>query len=499
LAKIFICYRRDDSGPAAGRIYDRLERHFGRGQVFIDVDDVPPGVDYRDYLNRQIGDCDLVLAVMGPKWLTARDGRRGRRLDAPRDFVRTEIEIALKRGIPLIPILLEGVTMPRDDQLPISIQPLAFRNAATVHAAGGQFRGHMDRLIRGIEGLLDHAETELRAQPHTAPEPRSPDAAQRNPGKPWTSRPKTPPPAPPNPTPRSPERAQRSPGPAQPAKSEPPPKPEAQALLAEIADPATSSERRLAIGDRLAELGDPRPGVGLTDGGLPDIDWVEIPPGYFLYGERKEPYRTEGFRIARYPITNAQYQAFVAAGGYGEARWWQGLAQRIEGPDDPGWPQPNRPRETVTWYEAMAYCAWLGDRLGLAVRLPTEVEWERAARGTDGREYPWGDGYRAGHANIDEQEDRTGPSYLKQTTAVGLYPQGASPEGVLDLAGNVWEWCINAPEDPKQIQSRSTGPRVLRGGSWRSGLHLARARNVLLPDRRRAHCGFRVLCGPPIH
>jgi len=83
LAKIFICYRREDSGPAAGRIYDRLEHHFDRGQVFMDVDVVPLGVDYRDYLDRQIGDCDLVLAVMGPKWLTARDGRRGRRLDAP--------------------------------------------------------------------------------------------------------------------------------------------------------------------------------------------------------------------------------------------------------------------------------------------------------------------------------------------------------------------------------------------------------------------------------
>jgi hypothetical protein len=67
LAKIFICYRREDSGPAAGRIYDRLDHHFGRGQVFMDVDDVPLGVDYRDYLDRQIGDCHLVLAVMGHK------------------------------------------------------------------------------------------------------------------------------------------------------------------------------------------------------------------------------------------------------------------------------------------------------------------------------------------------------------------------------------------------------------------------------------------------
>jgi hypothetical protein len=127
---------------------------------------------------------------------------------------------------------LEKVTMPGEDKLPASIQPLAFRNAATMHAAGGQFRGHMDRLIRGIKWLLDHAEQELQAQPPAAPQPRGPDAAKRGPG------------------------------PAQPAKAEPAQTPEAQCLLAEIADPTTGPKRRLAIGDRLAELGNPRPGAG---------------------------------------------------------------------------------------------------------------------------------------------------------------------------------------------------------------------------------------------
>ncbi len=154
MTTIFICYRREDSGPAAGRIYDRLGAHFGRGQVFMDVNDIPLGVDWRDWLDRQIRGSDLVLAVIGRDLLRAADAGSRHRLDAPRDFVGTEIEIA--RCIVLIPVLLEGVSMPLEPDLPDSIKALTDRQGTTVHAAGAHFRGHMDRLICGIERLAEH-------------------------------------------------------------------------------------------------------------------------------------------------------------------------------------------------------------------------------------------------------------------------------------------------------------------------------------------------------
>jgi formylglycine-generating enzyme required for sulfatase activity len=272
-------------------------------------------------------------------------------------------------------------------------------------------------------------------------------------------------------------------------------------LQKKLEDPHTSPEERLKIGDQLAGLGDPRPGVGLDESGLPAIDWVEIPAGEFIYGEKKQQrLNLDSFYIARYPITNAQYQTFIDDGGYEDDRWWSGLER--QSPEKSRWKQANRPRETVSWYEAVAFCRWLSQQLGYEVRLPTEQEWEKAARSKDGREYPWGDGYRAGYANVDEKSMKAGPSNLKQTTAVGLYPQGASPYGVMDMAGNVLEWCLNKYDNPDDNAIDKTREfRVLRGGSWIGGPELARAarRGWSRPDYRIDYGGgFRVVCVSPI-
>lgn len=260
-------------------------------------------------------------------------------------------------------------------------------------------------------------------------------------------------------------------------------------------------EARAAIAHALVRLGlDDRKGVGLSPDGLPDIDWVEIPGGEFIYqdGERRT---CESFRIARYPVTHAQFQAFLDAGdGYSSNRWWAGLDAPDRNPRPAGWPIANHPRENLSWHEAMAFCAWLSHRLGLEIRLPTECEWERAARGTDGRPYPWGDEYRSGFANIDETWNNVGPHHLSQTSAVGLYPQGVSPEGLMDLSGNLWEWCLNEYHDPERLGPEGTKSRVVRGGSWLYGRDYARAacRSRYHPVSRLAYVGFRVLLSSPI-
>jgi formylglycine-generating enzyme required for sulfatase activity len=148
----------------------------------------------------------------------------------------------------------------------------------------------------------------------------------------------------------------------------------------------------------------------------------------------------------------------------------------------------------------MAFCRWLSNRLGYEIRLPTEAEWEKAQRDEDGRDYPWGYGYRAGFANVDEKAAGVGPVFLEQTTAVGLYPQAASPYGVEDLAGNIWEWCLNEFEDIDRTRPGGDAARALRGGSWYGAPEEAGAsfRYGNKPVVRSLIIGFRLACASPI-
>jgi formylglycine-generating enzyme required for sulfatase activity len=151
MPKIFISYRREDSIEIAGRIYDRLEARFGADAVFMDVDNIPVGVDFRRQLDDAVATCDVLLAVMAREWLTvSKNGKR--RLDDPRDFVRIEIEAALKRNIAVVPVLIGATAMPQEDDLPDALKPLAFRSAAKIDV-GQDFRSHMERLIRALEQI----------------------------------------------------------------------------------------------------------------------------------------------------------------------------------------------------------------------------------------------------------------------------------------------------------------------------------------------------------
>ena len=199
-----------------------------------------------------------------------------------------------------------------------------------------------------------------------------------------------------------------------------------------------------------------------------EFDWVEVPSGDYVIGRdagetRQRLVDVDAFQLGRTPVTNGQYERFVSETG---------------ATAPPHWPAPpDHPVTFVDWDEASAFCAWAGGR------LPTEAEWEKAARGTDGRTYPWGD---------EEDESRAAVAAGTKhgsTSPVGSHREGASPYGLLDMAGNVWEW-TSTEYPPRE--------RVLRGGSFASpGLAWARCtmRSHSRPRRRQAHIGFRVARG----
>ncbi|MDD5393677.1 MAG: formylglycine-generating enzyme family protein [Thiothrix sp.] len=266
-----------------------------------------------------------------------------------------------------------------------------------------------------------------------------------------------------------------------------------QNAITDIANYPNPHERH-AISTVLAWLNwDNRPGLGIDD-----IDWVEIPAGEFTYqdGERLS---LPTYKMSRYPVTNAQFQAFVADGGYETDKWWEGL-QKPESKPEHWRKEGNRPVESVDWYESIAFCRWLSAKTGQEIRLPTEQQWEKAARGSDGREYPWEGGYKTGDANINETYGDAGSYNLGETSAVGIYPQGQSPYGLMDMSGNVWEWCLNKYEEPQITTADvSGGVRVVRGGAWYNHAEDCRAsfRDLSHPRYRDYYRGFRLLCCSP--
>ncbi len=252
-------------------------------------------------------------------------------------------------------------------------------------------------------------------------------------------------------------------------------------LFRVICDPDEPAQRRVSAGDALGLLDDPRDGVTTLE---PDL--IPITEALtFLMGEEKQKVTVaEPFAIARYPVTNAQYRYFHEDGGYRQA--WQ-RCWTVEGwqfRESEGWTEPrswnevklsspNLPVTGISWYEAAAYAAWLAETTGKPYRLPTEAEWERAARHTDGRTYPWGETWSDGIVNSEE----TG---IGRPSAVGAFPSAAAACGALDMSGNVWEWCRtrwadeegNAYAQPwaadgrEEMAGDNSLGRIIKGGSY---------------------------------
>jgi formylglycine-generating enzyme required for sulfatase activity len=281
------------------------------------------------------------------------------------------------------------------------------------------------------------------------------------------------------------------------------------------------------------------------------------------------PVPLQAFALGQFPVTNAEYRRFIDANGYNDERWWQTeAAQRWrrgegtnEGPknrfrelrdlyqdtqhlealrsrnpvaadewvpyiamtaqdfeakleewyppgrqdkpaywNDPAYNQALQPVVGLCWYEANAYCAWLAAQTGKPFRLPTEAEWEAAARRREARAFAWGNTFDAARCNAFE-------SHVRGTAPVGVFPGGDTPEGLIDMTGNVWDWTSSlyhpyrySAADGRENVDNADDPRGLRGGSWgdfRDGCRCV-CRGRLGPGGRDDGVGFRVCVGPPI-
>ena len=222
------------------------------------------------------------------------------------------------------------------------------------------------------------------------------------------------------------------------------------------------------------------------------IKWIEIPAGEFKMGDNFDEGSSDeqpvhkvylnSYKIAKYELTFEQYDKFCDATGRSK-------------PTDYGWGRGTRPVVNVNWDDAKAFCDWLSDKTGKNIHLPTEAQWEKAARGTDQRRYPWGNSSPdCNKARYEPCSDKTAP--------VGSHPSGVSPYGIHDMAGNVWEWCSDWHSESfysSSPRNNPTGPasgssRVLRGGGWRGNAFHIRSANryYLSPSYGGYHIGFRL-------
>jgi formylglycine-generating enzyme required for sulfatase activity len=519
MATVFISYRRADSVTISGRIYDRLRAEFGKDAIFKDVDNIPPGMDFRGVLNEATTQCTVMLVIIGQKWVNVDDGQGNRRLDNPNDFVRIEVETGLQHdSVRVIPVLVGGAGMPSTDDLPGSLQQLAFKNAVPVRD-DPDFHRDMDRLVTAIRPLI--------ATPTPAVTP-----------KPTPARGKI------NPTivvalitgifaviaaliGIVPPLLEQNRDAAVTQSAENTFIAQTQTISADATAVALAASNTPAISPTTtsAPSDTPPPPVTATPAALEaalaaasqvmtdnsqwqdmypagfvatfddDVPMVLVPAGCFVMGSTAEQidlalqmganedtivdeHSPSGevcfeapFWLDQYEVTNAQFQQY---GG--------DVERSSEGT------QAMQPRNQISWFEARNFCE--NNRPG-SVRLPTEAEWEFAARGPSNNLFPWGSQFINGNAAFRGNVSGTVP--------VGSYPAGKSWVGAEDMSGNVWEWVsslyrtypYDASDGREDLNVEDS--RVLRGGSWQNQDHSLRgaSREWDGPSFFSAFFGFR--------
>jgi formylglycine-generating enzyme required for sulfatase activity len=467
---IFVSYRRDDTADVAARMHDALSRRFGRRRIFMDVDNLPPGADFGEYIRTVLPSCRVALVLIGPSWLEARDDRGGRRLDDPNDWVRVEIETGLTTpGLDVVPVLVNGATMPHPEQVAESLRPLLRRHAAIIRR-NPDFHDDVGRLIAALRvsvrtGVLDFSSltnqrkaSSSRVSPWWTIVGMAALALLILIWQPWRSTP-------------------ASNGPANASKQE------SSSLI-------NADQESLRDGQTFRDCDS-----------CPEM--VVVPGGAFTMGSpeheaSRDPDETmhrvslDRFAIARTEITRGQYAEFSRATGRRDGA----NCAVSRGPGtwrDPGLQQEDsHPVVCVSWTDASAYVQWLSGRTGRDYRLPSEVEWEHAARAGTTTAYSTGQAIFATQASFGRTSG---------TEAVASYEPNAF--GLFDMHGSTWEWVADCytedvselPLDGSVFDMQPCLARVYRGGGWdyvpERGLRSAN-RERTAPDDRGVSIGFRV-------
>lgn len=501
-AKIFISYRRDDTKYPARDIHKALCKATSNDDVFMDVDSIPLGANYRKILKSWVGECDILLALIGPGWIEARDPKtKQRRVDNPNDFVRTEISEALARGIPVVPVLLDGTSMPNVNLLPDDLKELVDRQAEYVEYR--TFDADLERLIRKLRLSQNIGHADLHQQPTAPVVVPSDDREGRR------------------------KRSQNV------GRTDLHPQPTAPATAR-----SDSREGRIRVDAKIVQ-GAPE---GWFMPGNGKVEWfkdhengpemVVVPAGSFMMGSPKtEPgwLKIESpqhavtvarpFAIGRHPVTRGQFAAFVKQTGYEtEGGAWVFAGGTSKEDPQASWrnlgflQDENHPVVCVSWNDAKAFAAWLSTESGQLYRLPSEAEWEYAARAGTTTPFWWGSTITPAQANyngnyvylkksIGEFRGKTGPEFRGGTVAVGEFE--ANPWGLYQVLGNVLEWCEDiwnedfdgAPSDGSPLLQGGFDDRVLRGGYWAAdpkALRSAFRGFFTRPDSRFDIQGFRL-------
>lgn len=464
VGKVFISYRRDDSRYQARMVYTAFTQVVPRDHVFMDIDSIPLGADFRRILKGWVDQCDVLLALIGQSWASGTDPRTGQpRLKNAGDFVRIEIAEALARDIPVVPVLLDGAPMPDPAHLPDDLKDLVYRHAEFVKYEN--FDDDVARLIRKLRSAVSQRVVPASPPPKDRIKVHALTTYGVTDG--WF---------------------------------------EPGAGKTEWFKDHDAGPEMVVVPAGSFMMGSPKGEDGRwSKGQLEKYDWMGAE-------EQHSITLPEPFAVGRHAITRGQFAAFVAATGRKtDGGAWVWKDDKAEQDPKASWRNPgfaqddSHPVVCMNWDDARTYADWLSDHTGKPYRLLSEAEWEYAARAGTTTPFWFGGSVTTDQANYDGTYVY-GPSgvkgdYRKATMPVGSF--APNPWGLFQVHGNVWEWCEDvwhktydgAPVDGSAWrQGGDQSLRAVRGGSWGNLPRILRS-----ASRRRSYAfdrygnvGFRV-------